>query len=94
MEEIIYMQPRYDLFDYIKRSDYGVQLSDTEGYSYFVNECLQYGTPMITTNFDSVFESVEDGVNGYILDMDLSNLDIDKIMNNKLKVLNMNQKQK
>lgn len=81
MEEIIYMKPRYDLFDYIKEADYGVQLSDTEGYSYFVNECLQYGTPMLTTNFDSVFESIEDGVSGYILDMDLSNLDIDKIIN-------------
>ena len=85
MEEIIYMQPRYDIWDYIKEADYGVQLSDTEGYSYFVNECLQYGTPMITTNFDSVFESIEDGINGYILDMNLSNLDIDKIMSNKLK---------
>ena len=71
MEEIIYMQPRYDLFDYIKEADYGVQLSDTEGYSYFVNECLQYGTPMITTNFDSVYESVEDGKNGYILPFEM-----------------------
>lgn len=80
-EEIIYMKPRYDIWDYIKEADYGVQLSDTEGYSYFVNECLQYGTPMLVTNFDSVFESVEDGVNGYILNMDLSNLDLDKIVN-------------
>jgi glycosyltransferase involved in cell wall biosynthesis len=71
MEEIIYMQPRYDLFDYIKEANYGVQLSDTEGYSYFVNECLQYGTPTITTNFDSVYESVEDGVSGYILPFEL-----------------------
>lgn len=85
IEGIIYMKPSYDIFDYIKWADYGVQLSDTEGYSYFVNECLQYGTPMITTNFDSVYESVEDGVNGYILDMDLSNLDLDKIINKKPK---------
>jgi glycosyltransferase involved in cell wall biosynthesis len=71
MEEVIYMKPTYDIFDYIKEADYGVQLSDTEGYSYFVNECLQYGTPMICTNFDSVYESVEDNINGYILDMNL-----------------------
>src|SRR5574344_797816 len=70
-EEVIYMKPRYDIFDYIKEADFGVQFSDTEGYSYFVNECLQYGTPMIVSNFDSVYESVEDGVSGYILDMDL-----------------------
>jgi glycosyltransferase involved in cell wall biosynthesis len=85
MEEIIYMKPRFDLFEFIKEADYGVQLSKTEGYSYFVNECLQYGTPMITTNFESAFESIKDDFNGYILDMNLSNLNIDKIMERKLK---------
>lgn len=82
LEEVIYMKPSYDFWDYIKEADYGVQLSDTEGYSYFINECLQYGTPVICTNFPSAYESVEDGINGYILDMDLKNLDVDKIVNN------------
>lgn len=82
IEEVVYMKPSHDFMDYVKESDYGVQLSDTEGYSYFINECLQYETPVICTNFPSVYESVEDGVNGYILDMNLKNLDIDKIVNN------------
>lgn len=82
MDEIVYMNPTRDIFDYIAEADYGVQLSDTEGYSYFINECLQYGTPVICTNFPSAYEIMEDEVNGYILDMDLSNLNIDKIVNN------------
>ena len=82
LEEIVYMKPSHDFFDYIKEADYGVQLSDTEGYSYFINECLEYGTPVICTDFPSVYESVENGKNGYILDMNLSNLDINKIVNN------------
>ena len=82
LEEIVYMKPSHDFFDYIKEADYGVQLSDTEGYSYFINECLQYGTPVICTNFPSAYESVENEKNGYILDMSLSNLDINKIINN------------
>ena len=82
LEEIVYMKPSHDFFDYIKESDYGVQLSDTEGYSYFINECLQYGTPVICTNFPSAYESVANGKNGYIVDMNLSNLDINKIVNN------------
>ena len=81
LEEIIYMKPSYDFFDYIAEADYGVQLSDTEGYSYFINECLQYGTPVISTNFPSAYESITEGENGYLLDMELSNLDIDKIVN-------------
>ena len=82
LEEIVYMKPSHDFFDYIKEADYGVQLSDTEGYSYFINECLQYGTPVICTNFPSAYETVENEKNGYILDMNLSNLDINKIINN------------
>ena len=82
MEEIVYMQPSHNFWDYIVEADYGVQLSDTEGYSYFINECLEYRTPVICTDFPSAFESIEDGKNGYILDMQLSNLDIDKIVNN------------
>lgn len=82
LEEITYMKPSHNFFDYVVEADYGVQLSDTEGYSYFINECLQYRTPVICTNFPSAYESVEDGTNGYILDMNLSNLDIDKLINN------------
>lgn len=82
LEEVVYMKPSYDFTDYIKEADYGVQLSDTEGYSYFINECLQQNTPVICTNFPSAYESVEDGVNCYILDMNLSNLNLDKIVNN------------
>ena len=81
LEEIVYMKPSHDFMDYITEADYGVQLSDTEGYSYFINECLQYGTAVICTNFPSAYESIEDGKNGYILKMDLSNLDINKIVN-------------
>ena len=81
LEEIVYMKPSHSFWDYIKEADYGVQLSDTEGYSYFINECLQYETPVICTDFPSAYESVEDKVNGYILNMQLSNLDIEEIVN-------------
>lgn len=92
MEEIIYMKPTLDIIPYLADADYGVQLSDTEGYSYFVNECLQYGTAVIATKFDSVHESVIDGVNGYILDMDMKNIDIDKIVNHIPKNFNYEPK--
>lgn len=92
LEEVIYMKPSHDFMDYIAEADYGVQLSDTEGYSYFINECLQYETPVICTNFPSAYESVEDGVSGYIVDMNLSNLDIEKIVNNIPKTFEYKEK--
>lgn len=80
-EEIQVLKPRYDLQDYIAEADYGVQLSDTEGWCYFINECLQYDTPVIVTDFDSVYETVKDGENGYILDRSMNNIPVDKIVN-------------
>ena len=93
IEEVIFMKPRYDIWNYIKEADYVVQLSDTEGFSYTINEALQYGTATLTTAFDSIYESVEDGVSGYILPFEIFENGtkeewdkyIDKIVNKKLK---------
>lgn len=68
----------------IKEADYLVQLSDTEGFPYSVYEALSYLTPCIVTNYPSAKEQIKDGVNGYILDMDLSNYK--KILNNQIKL--------
>lgn len=81
MKEIVFSEPTYDIQEFYRWADYTVQLSDSEGRCYTIHESLQYGTPVLVTNFDSVHEGVVDGYNGYILDMDLGNLDIDKIVN-------------
>lgn len=62
--------------------DYLVQLSDTESFCYSAYEALQNGVPVIITNYDEAKRTVQDGINGYILEMDLSNLDVEKIYNN------------
>lgn len=81
MEEVVFMKSRFDIWDYIKEADYVVQLSDTEGWCYSINEGLQYGVPAIVTNFESATETIKDGYNGYIVDMELNNVDLDKIVN-------------
>lgn len=60
-------------------ADYLVQLSDTEGFSYSLQESLKVKTPVITTNYPASYELIKDGENGYILDMDLSNFSLEKI---------------
>ena len=39
--------------------------------------------PVILTDFPEARKIVDDGENGYILNKDLSNLDVDKIFNHK-----------
>lgn len=80
--EIIYMKPRLDVVDYIADSDYGVQLSDTESYGYFIHECLQYHTPVLVTDLPCLEDiNFKDGHHGYIFDFDMKNLDVNKIYN-------------
>ncbi len=68
----------------IAKADYLVQLSDTEGMPYALLESLSQLTPVITTNYPAAKELIKDGVNGYILDMELSNYE--KIFENKIKI--------
>lgn len=67
----------------IKGCDYLVQLSDTESFCYSAFEALQRGVPVILTRFPEALNIVKDGENGYLVDMDLKDLDIDKIFNHK-----------
>lgn len=65
----------------IAKHSYLVQLSDTEGFCYSIYEALSIKVPVICTNFPSSKELIKDSENGYILEMDLSNFDIEKIKN-------------
>lgn len=80
---VIYMQPRLDIRDFIANSDYLVQLSDTEAWCYSVLESLCLGTPVITTPIPSFNEmGVKSGENGYILPFNMKELPIEDIYNN------------
>lgn len=78
-ENIIIRQPRYyDLHDEMADCDYGLLFSDAEGLPCFVQECLQYGTPCIVTDIGGCTELIKDGINGYVIPLDM-NFDINKI---------------
>lgn len=79
---IIKAPPRLDLIDYIADADYLVQLSSTEGYCYSVNEALNLNVPVIVTDLPTFREGgLSDGVNGYLLPLDMKDVDVSKIYN-------------
>lgn len=72
---VIFMKPRLDIGQWIDIADYLVQLSDTEGCSYSINEALYRNTPVIVTPLPYLEEiGVKDGENSYIMDFDCSNI--------------------
>lgn len=79
--EFVILPPSIDNKMLIKGCDYLVQLSDTESFCYSAYEALQRNVPVILTDFPEAKSIVDDGENGYIVKMDLSDLDVDKIFN-------------
>jgi len=86
IDGMIFRKPRLNVRDYMHNKDYGVQLSETESWCCTASEFLLAGVPMILTDFPSASEQIQDGVNGYILNRDLINLDstIQNMYENKL----------
>ena len=80
---IVYMKPRLDIIDYIANADYLVQLSSAEAFCYSIVEALSVGTPVITTNLPVLKEIGVNETNSFILDFDMSNLDVNAIYNKK-----------
>lgn len=72
--------PELDITPHIAAADYLVQLSDSEGYCYAVNEALTLSTPVIVTDLQTFREEgVVNGKTGYLLPLDMKNINIKKI---------------
>ena len=77
------MPPELKIIDYIADADYLVQFSRTEADCLSVKESLCLGTPVLVTNFDAAIENgVTDGETGYIFNMDMKDIDVEKVYNN------------
>lgn len=73
---VVYREPTLDIGKWMDIADYLVQLSDSEGCSYSINEMLYRNKPVIVTPLHYLDElGIKDGKNCYILKHDCSNMD-------------------
>lgn len=77
-EELHIWKQRDDIWDYLADADYTVLLSDSEGLPYTIQESLQYKVPCIVTDIGGCTELIKDGVNGYVVPLDM-NFDVHKL---------------
>lgn len=80
-DKILLIPPSIYSKELLRSADYLIQLSYNESYCYSVREALQMKVPVIASRIPEFEKLIEDGGNGYILDDDLGNLDIEKIFN-------------
>lgn len=82
VKNVVFMPSELKITDYIAEADYLVQLSKTEAFAYSLVESLALGTPVLATNFAAASEmGLVDGKTGYIFNMEMDNVDVDKIYN-------------
>ena len=78
-----FLKPNLDITPYIANSDYLVQTSRDESYGYSIVESLMLDVPVIVMNIPVLEElGIKDKVHGYILDFDMSNLNVKDIYEN------------
>ena len=75
------MEPQLNIRDYIAKSDYTVQLSDTEAYCYTMIESLLLNVPVIVTPWACLKELNITNEYGFILPFDMSNIPVKEIYN-------------
>lgn len=82
-EHFILLGEKENPYPYIFNAAIYVQTSQFEGRSSTINEAKILAKPIVVTNFDSVFEQIESGINGLIVEKDP-----DQIAEAVLKLLN------
>jgi len=80
-KNIIFLEASVKNQGLISKVDYLVQLSRNESYCYSVHRALEQGTSVIATDIPEMRKVIKTGKNGYLVDFDLNNLDIEKIFN-------------
>lgn len=79
-KNVILKEPKLDLTKEMTEATYVVQLSDHEAFGLTTAESLICGTPVIVTDIPAFHEIGCNKSNAIFLDLDMKNVDIDKIV--------------
>ena len=81
-KNVVFVGYRDNPYNYVKNSDYLVQLSDDESWCNSITEAKVLGVPVVVTNFESSYEQIKDGYNGIMVD--LNETDYKKVVSRML----------
>lgn len=68
---------------FYKCADYLIQMSTCESWCYSIREALANGVAVIGSRIPEIEKVIKDGENGYLLNQDLSDLDLDRLFGQK-----------
>lgn len=82
--------PNKEIIDYYKNNDINIfiNVSESEGVPVSIMEAMSFGKIILATNTGGVSEIVENGINGYLLPVDLKEKDLYEIIKKIYKMSN------
>lgn len=69
-ESVVMLGEKNNIYPYMAKADLYVSTSLSEAFPLVINEAKALGIPIVSNNFGSAAESVEDGVDGFIAPID------------------------
>ena len=81
---VVFVGRQDNPYKYMKNADITIVPSDFESQCMVLDESLIVGTPVVSTDFDTAVKKLN-GKNGYTFKKDLSDFDVDKLLNFKSK---------
>lgn len=89
IQNFVYLGHKNNPYPYIKNADILVSLSISEACPYVVNEAKVLHTPVVSNNYPSIYEFIEDKYDGMICQIDKIHLTLDELIQNKTKLNNL-----
>lgn len=69
-DEVVMLGEKSNVYPYMAKADLYVSTSLSESFPLVINEAKALGIPIVSNNFGSASESIEDGVNGFVVSLE------------------------
>lgn len=69
-EEVIMLGEKSNIYPYMAKADLYVSTSLSESFPLVINEAKALGIPIVSNNFGSATESIENGVDGFVVSVE------------------------
>ena len=79
-EQVVLLGEKPNVYPYMAKADLYVSTSESESFPLVINEAKVLGIPIVSNNFGSAYESIEDGVDGFVVALGNGEM-FDKIVN-------------
>lgn len=90
-DNVVLLGEKSNVYPYMAKADLYVSVSLSESFPLVINEAKALGIPIVSNKFGSASESIEDGIDGYIVSIEKMADVIVRLMGNKFQMQSLKE---